>query len=329
MTELTSVNNNRVKDIAKLMKSAKSRREKGLFIAEGMRLVAEVPPERLAELYIEDGFPEKLEREEGYKDRIQRLVERAEERGLCFRVSTSVMQKMSDTDTPQGIMAVVRMNSVGQPYGAGTKKAGAAGADGAGADGAGTNGAGADGAGADADGAGADGAGANGAGSHQDYVNQHDCRKQFYIIVDRLQDPGNMGTIIRTAEGAGVTDIIVSRDSVDPYSPKVVRSAMGSLFRMKISISDDLVGDIRALREKGVKVCGTHLSGVEFYDEDFSGDIAFLIGNEGSGLSDEVSAEADTLLRIPMEGQVESLNAAVSAAVVMYEVLRQRRESSI
>ena len=307
MTELTSVNNNRVKDIAKLMKSAKSRREKGLFIAEGMRLVAEVPPERLAELYIEDGFPEKLEREEGYKDRIQRLVERAEERGLCFRVSTSVMQKMSDTDTPQGIMAVVRMNSVGQPYGAGTKKAGAAG----------TNG------------AGADGAGANGAGSHQDYVNQHDCRKQFYIIVDRLQDPGNMGTIIRTAEGAGVTDIIVSRDSVDPYSPKVVRSAMGSLFRMKISISDDLVGDIRALREKGVKVCGTHLSGVEFYDEDFSGDIAFLIGNEGSGLSDEVSAEADTLLRIPMEGQVESLNAAVSAAVVMYEVLRQRRESSI
>ena len=278
MTDITSVNNSRVKDIAKLIRSAKSRRERNLFIAEGMRLVAEVPPERLEELYIEEGFLEKVKREDKYKDKILGLVERAEEKRQCYLVSSAVMEKMSDTDTPQGIMAVAAINkeqSVTAP-------------------------------------------------DREDSKEQ----KRFYIIIDRLQDPGNMGTIIRTAEGAGVTGIIVSRDSADPYSPKVVRSAMGSLFRMDISVSDDLVEDIRRLRKNGVKICGTHLSGTEFYDEDFSGDIAFLIGNEGSGLSDEVSAEADTLLRIPMEGQVESLNAAVSAAVVMYEVLRQRKKLS-
>ena len=278
MTDITSVNNSRVKDIAKLIRSAKSRRERNLFIAEGMRLVAEVPPERLEELYIEEGFLEKVKREDKYKDKILGLVERAEEKRQCYLVSSAVMEKMSDTDTPQGIMAVAAINkeqSVTDPDREGSKE-----------------------------------------------------QKRFYIIIDRLQDPGNMGTIIRTAEGAGVTGIIVSRDSADPYSPKVVRSAMGSLFRMDISVSDDLVEDIRRLRKDGVKICGTHLSGTEFYDEDFSGDIAFLIGNEGNGLSDEVSAEADTLLRIPMEGQVESLNAAVSAAVVMYEVLRQRKKLS-
>ena len=236
MTDITSVNNSRVKDIAKLIRSAKSRRERNLFIAEGMRLVAEVPPERLEELYIEEGFLEKVKREDKYKDKILGLVERAEEKRQCYLVSSAVMEKMSDTDTPQGIMAVAAINkeqSVTDPDREGSKE-----------------------------------------------------QKRFYIIIDRLQDPGNMGTIIRTAEGAGVTGIIVSRDSADPYSPKVVRSAMGSLFRMDISVSDDLVEDIRRLRKNGVKICGTHLSGTEFYDEDFSGDIAFLIGNEGSGLSD-------------------------------------------
>ena len=277
---LTSVNNDRVKDITKLIKLAKRRRESRSFVAEGIRLVSEVPPEKLISLYIEETFYEKLDKsqdydesdfERGFRDRIMALIKAAEEKESFFLVNDAVMYKLSDTETPQGILAVVEMQDM----------------------------------------------------EAENLLTDDDM--PFIIVMDGLQDPGNMGTIIRTAEGAGVTGILISSDSVDPYSPKVVRATMGALFRMKLRISTDLKEDISLLKEKGITVFGTHLSGKEFYDEDFRIPSAFLIGNEGKGLKDDVAETADRLLRIPMKGRVESLNAGVSAAVVMYEVLRQRR----
>lgn len=121
-----------------------------------------------------------------------------------------------------------------------------------------------------------------------------------------------------------MTGIILSADTVDIYNPKVIRSTMGSIFRMPIAVAEDLAATIDRVKTRGIPVYGAHLDGATFYEKDFTGGCAFLIGNEGNGLSDEISAKADDLIRIPMCGQVESLNAAISTAVIAYEVLRQR-----
>lgn len=146
------------------------------------------------------------------------------------------------------------------------------------------------------------------------------------LVLDNLQDPGNLGTTFRTAEAAGVTGIILSRDCVDIYNPKVVRSTMGAVLRMPFLYVDDLPGTIGELKRTGIKVYAAHLKGKNAYDqEDYRTGCAFLIGNEGNGLRDEVAECADHFVIIPMRGRAESLNAAVAAAVLMYEVSRQRR----
>lgn len=129
---------------------------------------------------------------------------------------------------------------------------------------------------------------------------------------------------MRTAEAAGATGIVLSSDSVDVYNPKVVRSTMGSIFRVPVYVSENLAADIDVIKEKGVTIYGAHLKGQDFYDKDFTKSCGFLIGNEGKGLSEEISGKTDDLLKIPMKGKVESLNAATSVAVISYEVLRQR-----
>ncbi len=144
------------------------------------------------------------------------------------------------------------------------------------------------------------------------------------FLLENLQDPGNMGTILRTSEGAGVSGIIMNRESVDPYNPKVIRSTMGAIFRMPFVIVDDLEDVLCRLKEAGVRTFAAHLDGEDFYRQDYRGGCAFFIGNEGNGLSENLAARADGRIRIPMKGQVESLNAAVAATVLMYETLRQR-----
>lgn len=144
------------------------------------------------------------------------------------------------------------------------------------------------------------------------------------FLLENLQDPGNMGTILRTSEGAGVSGIIMNRESVDPYNPKVIRSTMGAIFRMPFVIVDDFEDVLCRLKEAGVRTFAAHLDGEDFYRQDYRGGCAFFIGNEGNGLSEELAARADGRIRIPMKGQVESLNAAVAATVLMYETLRQR-----
>ena len=146
------------------------------------------------------------------------------------------------------------------------------------------------------------------------------------IVLEDLQDPGNLGTIVRTGEGAGVTGIVMSQGTVDIYNPKTIRSTMGSVYRMPFCYTEDLHDAVTELKGMGIHIYAAHLAGQRFYDEeDYSMPCGFLIGNEGSGLRPEVAACADVLVRIPMEGMAESLNAAVAAAVLMFEVSRQRK----
>lgn len=150
--------------------------------------------------------------------------------------------------------------------------------------------------------------------------------KRHLLVLDNLQDPGNMGTIVRTAEGAGVTGVIMSRDCVDIYNPKTIRSTMGSIFRVPFFITEDLHETIRQLQNAQVSVYAAHLEGSVCYDTpDYTKGTAFLIGNEGNGLTKETAALADSYIRIPMGGQLESLNAAMAAGILMYEANRQRR----
>lgn len=146
------------------------------------------------------------------------------------------------------------------------------------------------------------------------------------LIVESIQDPGNLGTMLRTGEGAGITGLIMNQTTVDLFNPKTIRSTMGSIYRVPFFVTDDLPRTIEDIKQEGVKVYAAHLKGKMQYDEPcYCEETAFLIGNEGNGLSDEIADRADTYIRIPMEGQVESLNAAISAALLMYETNRQRR----
>ena len=146
------------------------------------------------------------------------------------------------------------------------------------------------------------------------------------LVLDRLQDPGNVGTILRTAEGAGVTGILLDGECADIYNPKTIRSTMGSIFRMPFYYIQDLEEGIRYLKKRGICTYAAHLEGKRAYDEeDYRKPCAFLIGNEGNGLRPEIADLADTYIRIPMAGEVESLNAAIASAVLMFEAGRQRR----
>ena len=152
--------------------------------------------------------------------------------------------------------------------------------------------------------------------------------RPLLLFLEDLQDPGNMGTIFRTAEGAGVDGIILTKNCVDIYNPKAIRSTMGSVYRVPfVCLSDeDFSPVLSRLAERGIHTCAAHLQGRCVYDqEDYTQGTAFLIGNEGNGLSEALSASAAKKVCIPMEGRLESLNAGVAAAILMYEAYRQRR----
>ena len=147
------------------------------------------------------------------------------------------------------------------------------------------------------------------------------------MVLEDLQDPGNMGTIFRTAEGAGVDGIFMSTNCVDIYNPKTIRSTMGSVYRVPFVIAPDLQDVFAWFKKQGIRSYAAHLKGKGWYDEQsYVGGTAFLIGNEGNGLTDATAGQADCLIRIPMKGQLESLNAGVAAAILMYEASRQRRK---
>lgn len=149
--------------------------------------------------------------------------------------------------------------------------------------------------------------------------------RPLLVLLEDIQDPGNLGTILRTGEGAGITGVIMSAQTVDIYNPKTIRATMGSVYRVPFLYVNDMAATITVLREKGIHVYAAHLQGQAYYDSfSFREGTAFLIGNEGNGLRRETAELADSYLKIPMEGQVESLNAAIAASLLVYEAHRQR-----
>ncbi len=148
----------------------------------------------------------------------------------------------------------------------------------------------------------------------------------LWIVLECLQDPGNLGTIFRTAEGAGVTGIIMDASTADIYSPKTIRSTMGSIFRVPFYITGDLSGMLFKIKSLGINIfaaCGE--GGVPYTAGDYTGPTAFITGNEGSGLSKAAIEAADVTVSIPMRGMLESLNASTAAGILLYEADRQRR----
>ena len=146
------------------------------------------------------------------------------------------------------------------------------------------------------------------------------------MVLEDLQDPGNAGTILRTGEGAGVKGVLLTKTCVDITNPKVIRSTMGSIYRIPFLYVEDVVSLKKKLADRGIRTFAAHLKGENSYDrEDYRGGTAFFIGNEGRGLTDSAAETADCLIRIPMCGKVESLNAAMAAGILMYEASRQRR----
>ncbi|MFA9377542.1 MAG: TrmH family RNA methyltransferase [Lachnotalea sp.] len=146
------------------------------------------------------------------------------------------------------------------------------------------------------------------------------------IVLEDLQDPGNLGTIMRAGEGAGISGVILGNNCVDIYNPKTIRSTMGSIYRVPFVYAENLIEMLNILKENQITTYAAHLKQSKNYENlNFTKSIAFMIGNEGNGLSDELSSMADQYLKIPMAGKVESLNAAVAASILMFETSRQRR----
>ena len=143
------------------------------------------------------------------------------------------------------------------------------------------------------------------------------------VAMDGVQDPGNVGTIIRTADAAGFDGIILSNQCADVFSPKVLRATMGSIFRMGIRVTDDLPGLLTGLVQQGVSVLSSQLDGEPFYQRSpLNERFVLVIGSEGNGVTDEVKAVATHRVKLPMRGGAESLNAAVAAGIMMYELTR-------
>ena len=267
---ITSTSNQQIKQLTALLKKSKERKEKKLFVVEGKKMVDEVPITKLRAVYVSESYANNPANAQIIID----FMEVCASVGATYEVvADNVFKSVSDTQTPQGIMAVVAMPEY----------------------------------------------------SLEQLL---EGEKTHLLILESIQDPGNLGTMVRTGEGAGVTGIIMNKTTVDLYNPKTIRSTMGSIYRVPFFVTEDLAETIKKLREKGISLYAAHLKGEHVYDEeDYTGACGFLIGNEGNGLSDEIANLADTYIKIPMEGEVESLNAAISATLLMYETNRQRRKA--
>lgn len=151
-------------------------------------------------------------------------------------------------------------------------------------------------------------------------------KEGLYLVLDHLQDPGNLGTIMRMSEAAGVACLIMSSDTVDIYNPKVVRATMGTIFRVPFVYVSELTQTISDMRKQGIAVYGASPErSADYAKLDFTKGCAFVIGNEANGLSRAVIGACTGCVHIPMQGAVESLNAAVAASILTFEAYRQRR----
>jgi len=254
---ITSTSNSQVKYLVQLQNKSKIRKENKEFVVEGIKMVEEAPKDRIVKIYVSENFTKSNEE----------IVNKI---GVEYEiVSDNVFSQMSDTKTPQGILAIVKMVDY----------------------------------------------------SIEDLIKDI----PLIAIIENLQDPGNLGTIIRTGEGAGISGVLMSANTVDIYNPKTIRSTMGSIFRVPFVYENEFLNAIDFIRNRNVAIYAAHLDGKNSYTaEKYIGPSAFLIGNESNGLSDETAKKADILIKIPMCGKVESLNAAIATTVLLYEAKRQR-----
>ena len=154
--------------------------------------------------------------------------------------------------------------------------------------------------------------------------NQIDYTQDIILVLDDVQDPGNLGTILRTADSIGLNLLVVSKGTADAFNSKVVRSTMGAIFRIKIIETQDLIRTIKEMKKHHFKLMVTSLQTENsIYDINFNKKI-IVIGNEANGVSKEIQDMADEKAKIPMLGRTESLNASVAAGIVMYEYVRQK-----
>ena len=246
--KITSAQNEYIKKLSKLS-SKKHREESGVFLAEGEHLAEMV----CASTYVVETI---IMTEEYYVKTPHKFS------GDIILVPESIMEKIADAKTPQGVLAVVKMPEESEKLESGR-----------------------------------------------------------YIYCDNLQDPGNVGTVIRTADAFSFSGVILSRGSADVFSPKVIRSSQGSVFNISIVTDADI--DFLKQAKKNFKITSTALYGdcVSVKEIKTQKNQIFVIGNEGSGVSEDILKLSDEIAYIPMTGKAESLNAGVAASILMYEVM--------
>lgn len=260
MQVITSKDNEVIKDIRKL-KDKKYRNLAGKYIVEGIKIIEEAIEEKanidmivVCEDCVKNGEIE-----------AKLLYEIAKYH--CIYVSEKIYNLITDTQTPQGILAVIKKEE-------------------------------------------------------QDRNIKFD--EDLIVVLDGIQDPGNLGTILRTVDSVGLTQVIVSKNTTDAYSPKVVRSTMGAIFRVNVIEAEDLLQTIKEIKKRKYKVLATSLeTDNNFYDVKLNKN-AIVIGNEANGVSKEILELADNKVKIPMLGKTESLNASVATGIILYEYVRQK-----
>ena len=255
---ITSTQNPRIQWVRRLQGKSKHRQVENAFVIEGVRLIEEAQSANWGFRYI--FFSETL------GDRGKKLVDQfpGSETKL-EHVSAKVMQAISDTKNPQGILAVLEMKSLPVPD-----------------------------------------------------------QLDFVLILDRLRDPGNMGAILRTAAAANVQVVFLTTGCVDVYSPKVLRAGMGAQFRIPIQ-NKEWIGIKKQINNAVLKIfLAMSEGGVSYYEAEFQRPLALIIGGEADGASDEILQSVDSRVTIPMPGGGDSLNAAVAAGILLFEIAHQR-----
>lgn len=319
--------NKHIKELNSLRDKSKARKEAGLFIVEGLKMFAEAPAENLLEVYVTSSFAKEHADIIAAKQREWERTLGKQFAGKQYEViEESLMSKLSDTKTPQGVLCVLKQpgHTLEDIIESATTKS------------------------------------ATTKSTTTKSATEKGTANSLFVVLEDIQDPGNLGTIIRTGEGAGVAGVIMSKGCVDIFNPKTIRSTMGSIYRVPFVYADNIAQAIKMMQETGIRVYAAHLKGERYYNEvNYCGQengtgkpmcdreaagrttatgtaaagnaaasnaatgTAFLIGNEGNGLKDETAALADEYIKIPMEGSVESLNAAVATSILMYEHHRQ------
>src|SRR5215207_3598780 len=252
---ITSSQNSKIKLVRALMGRSKERREVNAFVIEGVRLFEEAVNSRWDFRFVL--YDETLS--ERGKSKFEDLKSQSVE---VEEVSANVMKSLSETETPQGILAVLNESQISIPESA-----------------------------------------------------------NFVLIPDQIRDPGNLGTLLRTAAATGVVAVLLPPETTDVFAPKVLRSGMGAHFRLPIHTMT--WGEIRE-QTKGLQVYLADMDGKPCWETDLRPPLALIIGGEAEGASEEARKLAMQKISIPMAGNVESLNAGVAGSVLMFEVVRQR-----